>query len=323
MTPLVRTAAGVAARVMPPPQRWLELSIYVPHEYVEPIAQLFTRHGEGVVIEETGGYHPDSGERPSSTGATLRTYLPVVPEADLRRELIHIGVRLIRQFCPASELRERDVADTEWQESWKKHFSVLRVGHRLVVAAPFHRTDLEAEPSSGDLVIIIDPGLAFGTGRHPTTRRCLELLERHVAPGCRVLDVGTGSAILAIAAAKLGARSVIGMEVDEVALTSGRSNVQANGVASGVRLHLGSLPHADVHPGSVDLIVANLYAHLLVQLAPELRRALGCDGQLVASGILGGQLDDVEQAFRSVGLTPKERFTDDDWRTVLLAPRDQ
>ena len=295
--------------------RWLELSIHVPSEYVEPVAELFRRYGHGgVVIEEAGGYNPDEGEQPpTGSGATLRAYIPATTRYQRDREMLHIGVALVSHIQPLPPLQEREMAEPDWEEAWKAHFTPLHIGQRLVVLAPFHAGAAKAT----DVPIIIDPGLAFGTGHHPTTRRCLESLDRLVTPGSHVLDVGTGSGILAIAAAKLGAGRVTALETDQKALRVGRANVRANGVSRVVRCYPGTIPHPKIPPGSADLIVANIHAKALIELAPALRDALKPGGWLMAAGVLQDRQAGVEAAFGSAGLQVRETLLDDDWVALL------
>ncbi|MCH6552349.1 MAG: 50S ribosomal protein L11 methyltransferase, partial [Planctomycetes bacterium] len=171
-----------------PPKRWLELKIEVPFEYVEPVAELFHAYGKGgVVIEQAGVWNPDEGEPPPERpSAVLRTYMPQTPAFRSKRELVHIGVALIAKLTDLPELEEREIAEEEWEAAWKAHFTPLRVGHHLLVQPPWQT----AEPQPGDVVIEIDPGLAFGTGHHETTRLCLAALDQTVVSGVRVLEVG-------------------------------------------------------------------------------------------------------------------------------------
>jgi ribosomal protein L11 methyltransferase len=295
--------------------QWLELSIHVPYEFVEPVAELFRRYGKGgVVIEEAGGFNPDNGEQaPGQSSATLRTYMPATAGFQAKREMVHIGIGIFSQIHPLPALQELELAQDEWESAWKAHFTPLRAGKRLMIIAPFH----DYTPLGDDVVIQVDPGLAFGTGHHPTTRRCLDSIELLVTPGCQVVDVGSGSGILGIAAAKLGAGSVTGVETDKVALRVGRANFRANGVAGRVRSFLGSLPHPKIPPGSTDLILANISARVLADLATELCKAMKPEGWLVASGMLDEQQAQVERAFAAAGLDVREALLDDDWVTLL------
>ncbi len=294
---------------------WLELKIEVPFEFVEPVAELFRRYGNGgVAIEEAGGWNPDEGESPPERqSAVIRTYMPQTPAYRSNREMAHIGLELVRKLAELGPLEEREIAEREWEDAWKAHFTPLRVGKSLLVQPPWRRK----EPVPGDIVIEIDPGLAFGTGHHPTTRRALEFTERLVTRGADVLDVGSGSGILSIAAAKLGAARVIGVEIDRVALKAGRANLRSNKASGRVRFYAGSLPNEHVPPAWADLVLANINSVALANLAPELRRAMKPDARLVAAGILQERRQQVVDAFESAGLVFLEERRDDDWATFM------
>ena len=303
-----------------PPAQWIELKIAVPFEFVEPVAELFRRYGKGgVAIEHAGGWDPDAGEGPPPRpSAVIRTYMPKTPAYHSNREMVHIGLQLVGKITDLPELEERDIAEREWEEAWKAHFTPLRVGKRLAIRAPWHREEDDAPGGhADDVVIVIDPGLAFGTGHHPTTHRTLESMERLLRPGQRVLDVGAGSGILSVGAAKLGAEKVIGVEIDKVALKAGRTNLRANGVSGIARVYAGTLPSAHVPKGWADLVLANVNSVALANLAPELRHALKQGGWLVGAGILQERLASVEDAFAQAGLDVQERLYDDDWVALI------
>ena len=174
-------------------------------------------------------------------------------------------------------------------------------------------TEYAAKP--GEVVVRLDPGMAFGTGHHPTTRLCLAELERRMRPGARVLDVGTGSGILAIAAAGLGASSVVGLDRDATACTVARRNVRANGPARRVRIVRGSIPRAGV--SGFDIVLANISAKVLTELASPLARTLAPDGLLIASGVLEEQSASVAEAFRGAGLRVDEVRAMEDWVVIV------
>ena len=302
------------------PAQWIELKIAVPFEFVEPVAELFRRYGKGgVAIEHAGGWDPDAGEGPPPRqSAVIRTYMPKTPAYHSNREMVHIGLQLVGKITDLPELEERDIAEREWEEAWKAHFTPLRVGKRIAIRAPWHREEDDPPGGDGDdVVIVIDPGLAFGTGHHPTTHRTLESMERLLRPGQRVLDVGAGSGILSVGAAKLGAEKVIGVEIDKVALKAGRTNLRANGVSGVARIYAGTLPSPQVPEGWADLVLANVNSVALANLAPELRRGLKQGGWLVGAGILQERLASVEDAFAQAGLDVQERLYDDDWVALI------
>lgn len=298
--------------------KWLELSIRTTPEYVEPISELFRRYGEsGAVVEERGDWDPDevSGKPAPPTSVTVSTYIPLDATARNRREMIDVGVRLISLLQPMGELKERELEEDEWETAWKSHFTLLRVGKRLVIKPTWQ----EYAPARGEAVVELDPGMAFGTGHHPTTRMCLEELERRILPGMRALDLGTGSAILSIAAAKLGAAEVVALDIASDVLPVARANVRSNGVAQKVRVVGGTLPHPRVKKGSYDLVVANITAQAIEDLAHPMAEVLIPAGVVVASGILVEHQANVEEALSKEPLEIVERRYDDDW--LLLVAR--
>ena len=297
--------------------KWLELSVEAPSEFVEPLSQIFYRYGHGgVVVESDASFNPDEGEPPPVPDrVTVKTYLPLNCTTDERRHRIDLGVRLVAHVCPISPLQTRELDEEEWQSSWKQHFDVLHIGRRIVIRPTWKDYD----PADSDVVISLDPGMAFGTGHHPTTRRCLELLENLVKTGADVLDVGCGSGILSIAASKLGARSVMGLEIDSVAVRVAKENVRENGVGHAVLVSQGSLPYPGVRGRAYDVVVANISAKVVSEAAGELVRALKSDGTVIGSGLLLENKDRVEQAFSSAGALLQETHVDGDWVTLLAS----
>lgn len=294
---------------------WVELSIDTPAEFVEPLTQVFTEHGEGgVAIELPAGHNPDEGERaPVPERVTVTTYIPHDNRLEGRYARIDMAVRLVAHVGDVSELRVRVVEEEEWQESWKEHFHVLHVGTRTVIV-PTWRT---YEPREDDVVITLDPGMAFGTGHHPTTRMCMELLETHVERGDRVLDLGCGSGILSIAAAKLGASKVFGLEIDPIAASVAVRNIHENGVQDVVLTDEASLPHPRAAAGEYDLLVANVSAKVITELAEEIVRAVRSGGTLIFSGILDKQQTEVIERMSSLGVQFDDGLVDADWVALV------
>ncbi len=299
------------------PKHWLELSVDAPPEFVEPLTEIFRRYGEGgVAVEQRGGYNPDEGELPPAPErVSITAYLPIDATTDSRRAQIDVGVRLIARLAPISPLRERRISESDWRDGWKEFFHALRVGRRIVICPAWR----EADAREGDIVVRIDPGMAFGTGHHPTTRMCLEMLERMVEPGDRILDVGCGSGILSIAAAMLGAERAVGLEIDPVAARTGRANVETNALGDRVSLLRGTLPSPHAPPQSFDIVVANISARVVTDLAAHLVGCVAQGGALIASGILEERLDGVVAALEAEGATVRERFADGDWVAIAAA----
>ena len=294
---------------------WVELSVETPPEFVEPLTQVFTEHGEGgVAIELPAGHNPDEGESaPDPDRVTVRTYVPHDRRLEQRYSRIDTAVRLVAHVGDISELRVRVVEEQEWADAWKEHFHVLRVGERAVIVPTWR----DYEPLGDDVVISIDPGMAFGTGHHPTTRMCMELLEQYIEPGCRVLDLGCGSGILSILAAKLGASEVLGLEIDSTAAAVAASNVEMNGVQDTVKIQEATLPNPHAPLGNYDLLVANVSAKVITDLAEHIVDVVRSGGRSIFSGILDRQRAGVVERMGELGVTFDNGSTDEDWEALV------
>ena len=287
---------------------WQELSITVPHEYVEPISYLFGRYGKGVSTELAG-----EGK------VLLRTYLTTGSRQRMAR--IDVGVRLVGAIEPIGDLEIRELPeDEDWMESWKSHFRILRIGKRLVIKPTWLELDFTASPD--DIVIEIDPGIAFGTGYHPTTDTCLQAMEQHIAPGMTVLDLGTGSGILTIAAIKLGAGLVTALDIDSQAVTAARRNFRRLGINKRVRLGQGSVPHPTAPAGDFDLAVANISARGVADRCPFILTALKPGALFIASGLLNTQKEEVAAVVEPLGFSLISEWPQEEWTTLLYrAPK--
>lgn len=280
---------------------WHELSISVPFEYVEPVSYLFERYGYGLSVET----------RPGEC-AVLRSYLPSLSRQRLAH--IEVGIKLAASVADLGELNIRPLDDGEdWRNSWKRHFTLLRVGKRLVIKPSW----IDYAAQDGDVVVELDPGLAFGTGYHPTTYSCLEALEELVQPGGAVLDVGTGSGILTIAAARLGAAWVTAVDIDGHAVRAARKNFRRAGILEQVNTDSGSIPGAATRGRIYDLAVANISARGISLVAPAIPELLAADGVFIASGIIVEQYDAAAAALAEAGLASDEIRQKEDWLTIL------
>ena len=287
---------------------WQELSISVPHEYVEPVSYLFSRYGKGLSTEPQGAGR-----------VMLRTYLESGSEQRLAR--IDIGIRLISSIEPLGELAIRDLDDGEdWQNSWKEHYDALPVGSRLIIKPSW--VTLDEEATAGRVVIELDPGIAFGTGYHPSTYTCLEALEELVRPGIKVLDLGTGSGILTIAALQLGASSAVALDIDGQAVSAARQNFRRLRLQDRITLVKGSVPHPTAPAGAFDLAVANISARGVADRAPFILPALRPGGMLIASGLLATQRLEVDDATMSLGFIPELEWPREEWLTIAYRAPD-
>jgi ribosomal protein L11 methyltransferase len=249
-----------------------------------------------------------------SRPAVVRGYVPAADpsaaEAAATQVADALGHLQAFDLRGIGDLRTRIVQEADWAEAWKAFFPVLRVGRRLVIRPTWR--DHRARPD--DVVVALDPGMAFGTGLHPTTRLCLAALERLADEGrldaARVLDVGCGSGILAIASIRLGAASALGVDTDPIAIEATLANARRNRLARRIDAREGSVPTGE---RPFDLVVANLIAGVLVPLAGDLYAELRPGGSLVASGIFVDREAEVRTAFEAAGLEPTVRSADGEW----------
>lgn len=304
-----------------PKNAWLELSVESDLEAVEAVSEILARVAPEGTSVEPGFELVDEGlaaridpARPAIVRAYLSAADPALAErlaADVARDLGHLSAFGLRPIGP---LTTRVVAASDWAEAWKAHFPVMRIGRRFVIRPSWRR-----HRAIGDeIVLALDPGMAFGTGLHPTTRICLEGLEGLAETGAldvdRVLDVGCGSGILSIAAARLGARSVTAVDIDPIAIGATTANARRNRLAQRIRPRLGSLPSGD---GPYDLVIANLIASVLIGHARDLAGELSADGRWLVSGIFADREGAVREAFAAAGLAITNRWAEDEW--VALA----
>ncbi|MFZ5899398.1 MAG: 50S ribosomal protein L11 methyltransferase [Bacillota bacterium] len=279
---------------------WLEISLELPADEVESVNHLFFDIGSGVSIE-------NSASTPS--WAVIKGYLP--DEAGAEAKLSVLRQQVAAVLGPSVQVQVAVIDDKDWLTYWRRSYKPFRVGRKLVVRPPWEKY----EPLPGDVVIDMEPGLAFGCGTHPTTAACMELLERHVRNGQRVFDIGTGTGILAIAAAKLGAKEVWAVDNDPLAVRVARENVERNGVADRVRVNEGHL--LDTMRSKADVVVANIVAEVVAFMAPQVRLRLNRQGVFITGGIHHTKQWMVEEAFRQAGLRKLEELRSGDW--VALA----
>ena len=272
-------------------QRWAEIEIAASGDAAQEAV--------GAVIGAVvgAGYAASSDERLESTLLLLKDALRMVK-------------RVHKIPGTSDEITVRFVAEEDWATAWKQYFKPQKIGERFVVKPTWE----EYTPSPGELVIEIDPGMAFGTGLHATTRLCLAGLERFVAPGASVADVGTGSGILAVGAILLGADSAQAVDNDPLAVRITQENIDLNHVADRITVSVLSKPP----PGTFDVVVANILAHVIIALSADLHRATKPGGTLITSGILAGaSADQVATHLQGAGYTDTETVVDGEWASVI------
>lgn len=297
--------------------RWLELSVTADVEAVEAVSEILGRVATGTAVHPTSLLRDPNDELAAAPDPTapMRVVAHVAdgPDAPAQVETTERALWHLQAFGlrPVGELHIRAVDDAEWSERWKEHYTVQRIGRVAIVPSWADHT-----PADGEATVLLDPGMAFGTGLHPTTRGCLELLQEVNPMPLRALDVGCGSGVLALAALRLGAESIVACDTDPGAVTATRDNAARNGLAERVDVAQGSLHEAPAE--RFELILANLVAAVLVELAPRLAAHLAPGGALLASGIIEPRAGEVIGAMAAAGLAVVTRRDDGEWVSLAL-----
>jgi ribosomal protein L11 methyltransferase len=299
--------------------KWLEISLTVDGELAEAVAEVLARHTPGGVAIESTAILADAEDEGHAIGP-LRVcgYLPVNAQLDDTRRRLEEGLWYLGRISPLPAAQYQWVQEADWAEAWKEHYHPIRIGRRLVIVPAW----LES-PDPGRIAVRMDPGMAFGTGTHPTTQLCLELVEAALAEmlplgqPVDMLDVGCGSGILAVAALKLGARRALGVDIDAEAVPVARQNALLNGVSE--RFDVGQSSVQEVLAGGFGvrraaLVAANILAPVIVRLFGDgLAELVSPGGVLILSGILADQSGEVEAAALANGLALSEKRQEGDW----------
>ncbi|MDD9147597.1 MULTISPECIES: 50S ribosomal protein L11 methyltransferase [unclassified Sporolactobacillus] len=312
--------------------KWSEICIHTTEEAIEPITNILYEAGAGgVVIEDSNDlqkeWKRDNGEVYSldpddypQEGVNVKAYFPVnsflgETVAEIKQsvnDLLLYDIDLGENRLTFSERNEE-----EWASGWKKYYKPVTVGRHFVITPTW--VDYRQKPAERQL-IELDPGMAFGTGTHPTTVLCIEALERYMPEDARVLDVGTGTGVLSIAAAKLGAGKVLAVDLDRVAVQSARLNVKLNKVQDIVEVRQNNLAD-NIEPG-FDVIVGNLLAELVIRLVKDgAARIIRPDGLLIASGIIKTKKDQVVAALAASGFHVCDSLESGDWVALVTKKR--
>jgi ribosomal protein L11 methyltransferase len=301
-----------------------EISVVTDGEAAEAVADVLRpfAYQDGVVLEQLGDpNNPDPlAVEPE---VTVKIYIPQEHDTlDLRRRLEEILYHMNRLY-PMPAPKYQTLEETDWATAWKEHYRPFRVGKRILIRPSWFDAEAGAETTTesagtDDVVLLLDPGMAFGTGLHPTTQKCLRALEQIVQPGQQVLDVGTGSGILAIAAVKLGAANVLGVDIDELAVKTAVANAEQNQVSDQVVIWQGDL--SSVPARQWDVVLVNILAPVIIGLLNNggLMNYVAESGWLVLSGIIESQADDVEHAVAEAGGRVVETLSVRDWVTMKV-----
>lgn len=297
--------------------RWLELSVDADVEAVEAVSEILGRVGAGTAVHPTRIVRDPDDELAAREDPTAPFRVVAhVPDDERARASIDATERALWHLQafglrPLGPLRVTPVDDASWTDAWKEHYVAQRVGRVVIVPS------WASEPLRPDEVAItLDPGMAFGTGLHPTTRGCLVLLQELRPVPATVLDVGCGSGILALAALRLGASRAVAVDTDPLAVTASAGNAVRNGLADVLEVREGSLP--EVAETTYALVLANLVAALLVDLAPRLAAHTSPGGTLIAGGVIGPRAVEVIDALDAAGLAVRDRRDDGEWVSLRL-----
>jgi ribosomal protein L11 methyltransferase len=297
--------------------KWLELSCVVEPEAVDAVAEVFGRFGRGVAIDQPVMDAPDwdGGWVDPTKNVVVKTYLPADTDAARVSRLLEEAVWHLGRLRHVEPLQIRELGESDWAHAWKRFFFPHRVGRRLVIVPSWRRRARQPD----DLIIRLDPGMAFGTGLHPTTRMCLALLEDEMFAAANVFDFGCGSGILSVAAVRLGAASVEAVDIDEVAARVARENALRNRVARRISVHHGNLG-TDWWPrrAPFDVVVANISALVLKRMRDEVSRLAKPGTIAILSGVLDRDVADVIAAYQDADWSHVSTLTEGDWTATTL-----
>src|SRR5689334_22146614 len=289
---------------------WLEVSLTVNGELAEAVADVLARFAYSGVMMEQGVTYTDEEDAGTPTGPiTVRAYLEMNAQIEETRQKLEESLYYLGMIQPLPAASYKEIADQNWMEAWKQHYKPILIGKRLVILPAWMDS-----PDPGRIAIKIDPGMAFGTGTHPTTQLCLELMEKYfddrqqtVSQGAwSIIDVGCGSGILSIAALKLGADSALGVDIDAGSIDNARENARTNSMGDELILGVGSV--REILDGKfplrkAPLVVANILAPVIIRLfAAGLPELIEEDGVILLSGILQEQAQGVIEAAQAHGL---------------------
>ena len=296
---------------------WKELSVLTEGVCVEAIAGIFHSMGSGgVIIEDPQAARKYISEKwkPESVSEDFLNHEFVVvkayfPEENDVLEAFSQSIAAVEDnFQVKCSVFIDDVRNEDWEENWKKYYHAFKVGERLVIKPSWE----EYHGPEGEVIVNIDPGMAFGTGIHASTRFCLRFLDQYIRGGETVIDAGCGSGILSIAAVKLGAAGVFAMDIDELAVRIARENIDLNGLTDKIQAQAGDIV-TDIRGRQADMVLANITAEVVVELIPEAAEVIKSGGYLFGSGIVDSRWPSVQKALEENGFVVEQVLQDVDW----------
>lgn len=307
--------------------KWSEICVHTTQVAVEAVSNLLHEVGaQGVVIEDVEDFDKmmaedhfgeiwDASDRETypTSGVFVKAYIPASSDfqdilAGLKRELEALRTVL---DVGTGDVTVVEMDEEDWAHSWKQYYKPVKISQHLTVVPLWE----EYVPQPGENVILLDPGMAFGTGTHPTTMLCIQAIENYIKSNDRVIDVGTGSGVLSIAAAKLGASEVKALDLDQVAVESARENVSTNRVDDVIAVETGDLLKGIT--GEYDLVVANILADVILLFIEDAYARVKPGGYFITSGIIGAKRDEVTAALVAAGFVIEETRVMEDWVAII------
>lgn len=298
--------------------RWLEISMTVDGELAEAVSEVLDRFVSNGVVIESGVIYNDAEDEGTPFGPVrIYGYLAVDDQLEERRQRLLEALYFLGRIQPLPEPTFKAIEDEDWMAAWKKHYRPIQIGKKLLILPAW----IERE-DPGRVAVKIDPSMAFGTGTHPTTQLCLEMVEEYTRPGINIIDVGCGSGILSVAALKLGAGHALGVDIDNAAVISSKENAAANGVLERLEVGVGSVTELKEGKFSLrqaPLVLANILAPVIIRLfAAGLADLVEPGGVLILSGILEPQAAGVLEAAEANGLKHLHTRQQLDWVAIAL-----
>jgi ribosomal protein L11 methyltransferase len=319
----------------PKSNQWLEVCVMIEAETAEAVSEVMSRYApNGVAIEQIAREIQLGADEGAAAQlepiVAVRAYLSLDDDVETKRKQVEEGLWHLSQIAHIPEPTLRVVAESDWANAWKEHYHVVHLGDRFVIKPTWR--EYTAQP--GEIVMELDPGMAFGTGLHPTTQMCLAAIEKYATPAMHTLDLGTGSGILAIGAALLGVKSIVAIDNDPLAVKAAAENAALNHVGGQITVKLGSLEEAQAaamggrsagkgdRPAGFDLIIVNILARVIIAMCEAgLGRVVRPGGLAIFAGLIDTQEYGVREALQAQGLTVIDRLQEKDW-VCLIAKRE-
>ena len=298
-------------------KQWTQVRVTVPLAELDELIAVMSMISNNLMIEDFSDidtnlktcYGDLIDEKILTADRTVASVSVFVPSDRSYMDDVAYLRQRIGELSLHGEIELVGVNEEDWANSWKQYYKPLKIGERIVICPAWEKY----EPAEGELVIRMDPGMAFGTGTHETTRLVIRLLESYTREGCRMLDVGTGTGILAICAARLGASICRAYDIDPTAVRVARENIKDSGLANVTCDQSDLLKQVSLEGGQYDLICANIVADIIIRMTPDVGQYLKDDGVLLASGIIAERCDDVIACFEQNGFEIVECLVDNGW----------